>query len=83
MPNKADGTPHDGDLLRREALQRYNISLGTGLGRLAGKAFRIGHLGDTNALTIIGALAAVEMTFAGLGMPHQGGGVQAAMRELT
>jgi len=83
MPMKADGSRYDGDLLRREALQRFNISLGTGLGRLAGQAFRIGHLGDTNALTIIGALAAVEMTLEGLGIPHQSGGVQAAMRVLA
>ncbi|MGA1253766.1 MAG: hypothetical protein ACO3WN_08060, partial [Burkholderiaceae bacterium] len=69
--------------VRREALERYNISLGTGLGRLAGQAFRIAHLGDTNALTIIGALAAVEMTLKALQIPHRSGGVQAAMQVLT
>lgn len=82
-PAKPDGTRHDADTLRREALERYNISLGTGLGRLAGQAFRIAHLGDTNALTIVGALAAVEMTLKALQIPHQSGGVQAAMQVLT
>ena len=55
------------------------MSLGTGLGKVKGKVFRIGHLGDTNALTILGAIAGVEMGLALAGVPHQKGGVDAAM----
>src|SRR6202023_1185634 len=73
----------DADRFRKAALEHFDISLGTGLSRLAGKVFRIGHLGDTNDLTIVGALAGVEM---GLGLaivPHHKGGVQAAMDYLA
>jgi alanine-glyoxylate transaminase/serine-glyoxylate transaminase/serine-pyruvate transaminase len=59
------------------------MSLGTGLGRLAGKIFRIGHLGDFNDLTLTGSLAGVEMGLALSGVPHQQGGVAAAMAYLT
>ena len=55
------------------------MSLGTGLGKVAGKVFRIGHLGDTNELTIAGALAGVEMALGLAGVPHRKGGVDAAM----
>jgi alanine-glyoxylate transaminase/serine-glyoxylate transaminase/serine-pyruvate transaminase len=54
-----------------------------GLGRIAGKVFRIGHLGDTNDATIIGALAATEMALALAAVPHKKGGVQAAMDYLV
>jgi alanine-glyoxylate transaminase / serine-glyoxylate transaminase / serine-pyruvate transaminase len=74
---------HDADAFRRAALEHFDISLGTGLTKLAGKVFRIGHLGDTNDLTIIGALAGVEMGLALAGVPHRNGGVQAAMDYLT
>ena len=74
---------HDADAFRELALARFNISLGTSFGKLAGRYFRIGHLGDTNALTMIGALAGVEMTLKLRGVPHQSGGVQAAMDYLT
>jgi alanine-glyoxylate transaminase / serine-glyoxylate transaminase / serine-pyruvate transaminase len=74
---------HDADACRELALARFNISLGTSFGKLAGRYFRIGHLGDTNALTIIGALAGVEMTLKLRGVPHRSGGVQAAMEYLT
>ena len=71
------------DRLREIALTHFDISLGTGLTRLADKAFRIGHLGDTNDLTIIGALGGVEMALALAGVPHKPGGVQTAMRYLA
>jgi alanine-glyoxylate transaminase / serine-glyoxylate transaminase / serine-pyruvate transaminase len=74
---------HDADAFRRAALEHFDISLGTGLTKLAGKVFRIGHLGDTNDLTIIAALAGVEMGLALAGVPHRKGGVQAAMDYLT
>jgi alanine-glyoxylate transaminase/serine-glyoxylate transaminase/serine-pyruvate transaminase len=70
---------HDADALRAQILERFNLSLGTGLGRLAGKVFRIGHLGDLNELTLLGTLAGVEMGLAGASVPHHRGGVQAAM----
>ena len=73
---------HDADALRKSALEHFDISLGTGLSRLAGKVFRIGHLGDTNDLTILGALAGVEMGLGLAGVPHRKGGVQAAMDYL-
>jgi alanine-glyoxylate transaminase/serine-glyoxylate transaminase/serine-pyruvate transaminase len=71
------------DHLRETALSHFDISLGTGLSKLAGKVFRIGHLGDTNDLTIIGALAGVEMALGLAGVPHRAGGVQAAMAYLA
>ena len=70
---------HDADNFRKVALEHFDVSLGTGLTKLAGKVFRVGHLGDTNDLTIIGALAGVEMGLALAGVPHRKGGVQAAM----
>jgi alanine-glyoxylate transaminase/serine-glyoxylate transaminase/serine-pyruvate transaminase len=73
---------HDADAFRRVALERYDLSLGAGLGRLAGRVFRIGHLGDCSALTLVGALAGVEMGFAASGVPHRAGGVSAAMAVL-
>ena len=73
----------DADALRAVALDRFDISLGTGLGRVAGKVFRIGHLGDINDLTLIGALAGVEMALGLAGVPHTSGGVQAAMAFLA
>jgi alanine-glyoxylate transaminase/serine-glyoxylate transaminase/serine-pyruvate transaminase len=74
---------HDADAFRKTALAHYDISLGTGLSKVAGKIFRIGHLGDTNDLTIIGALAGVEMALELAAVPHKKGGVQAAMDYLT
>ena len=73
---------HDADRFRQIALDRFDISLGMGLGRLTGKAFRIGHLGDINDLTLLGALAGVEMTLGIAGIPHNSGGVAAAMNYL-
>ena len=73
---------HDADVFRELALERFDISFGTSFGKFTGKYFRIGHLGDTNDLTILGALASVEMTLALAGVPHRKGGVQAAMDYL-
>ncbi|MGE0003978.1 MAG: alanine--glyoxylate aminotransferase family protein [Parvibaculaceae bacterium] len=70
---------HNADTFRARILESFDMSLGTGLSRLAGKVFRIGHLGDTNDLTILGALAGVEMGLGLAGIPHRKGGVQAAM----
>jgi alanine-glyoxylate transaminase/serine-glyoxylate transaminase/serine-pyruvate transaminase len=82
MPAAGSGT-HDADALRKLVLARFNMSLGTGLGRLAGKVFRIGHLGDFNDLTLLGTLGGVEMGLRAAGVPHQSGGVQAAMEYLA
>jgi alanine-glyoxylate transaminase/serine-glyoxylate transaminase/serine-pyruvate transaminase len=71
------------DAFRKLALKNFDISLGSGLGMIAGKVFRIGHLGDINDLTLVGALAGVEMTLGLAGVPHQKGGVTAAMDFLT
>jgi alanine-glyoxylate transaminase / serine-glyoxylate transaminase / serine-pyruvate transaminase len=78
MPGEAGA-----DALRKIALKRFDISLGQGLGKATGRLFRIGHLGDTNDLTIIGALAGVEMSLGIAGVPHSTGGVQAAMSYLA
>jgi alanine-glyoxylate transaminase/serine-glyoxylate transaminase/serine-pyruvate transaminase len=74
---------HDADALRVTILERFDMSLGTGLGRLKGKVFRIGHLGDLNPLTLVGALAGVEMGLRVAGVPHRAGGVLAAMDALV
>src|SRR5258706_271433 len=74
---------HDADALRKIILEAYDMSLGTGLGKLAGKVFRIGHLGDFNDLTLAGTLAGVEMGFALAGVPHKKGGVLAALDHLA
>jgi alanine-glyoxylate transaminase/serine-glyoxylate transaminase/serine-pyruvate transaminase len=74
---------HNADALRNTALDRFDVSLGTGLSKVAGRAFRIGHLGDTNDLTIIATLAGVEMALALAGVPHKPAGVAAAMAHFT
>jgi len=74
---------HDADRYRAVVLEHFNMSLGTGLNKVAGKVFRIGHLGDTNDLTILGALSGVEMGFSLAGIPHKKGGVQAAIDYLA
>jgi len=73
---------HDADRFRRLVLEHFDVSLAMGLGPMAGKAFRIGHMGHTNDVTILGALAAVEMGLEVAGVPHNEGGVTAAMRFL-
>ncbi len=74
---------HDADKFRALALDQFNISYGMSFGRYAGKMFRIGHLGDTNDGTIIGALGITEMALELAGIPHKKGGVQAAMDYIT
>ena len=74
---------HDSDKLRSVAADRFNLSLGAGLGRLKGKAFRIGHLGDFNELMLAGTLAGVEMTLIAADVPFQPGGVDAAIELLA
>ena len=73
---------HDADRFRKIVLDNFNMSLGAGLTKLAGKVFRIGHLGECNDLILMGALTGVEMGLAAAGVPHRAGGVVAAMREL-
>ena len=69
----------DADAFRNLALEHFNISYGASFGAYSKKYFRIGHLGDVNDATIVGALAATEMALAVAGIPHRKGGVQAAM----
>ncbi len=73
---------HSADALRKVILDRYDLSLGQGLGKLSGKIFRIGHLGWFNDLMLCGTLAGVEMGLAAAGVPHRKGGVQAALDYL-
>src|SRR5512141_1942806 len=74
---------HDADHVRKTILEPLDMSLGPGLGRLAGKIFRIGHLGDFNDLTLMGTLSGVEMGLSLAHVPHQQGGAAAAMTYLT
>jgi alanine-glyoxylate transaminase/serine-glyoxylate transaminase/serine-pyruvate transaminase len=73
---------HDADRLRALTLERFKLSLGAGLGRLRGKAFRIGHLGDFNELMLMGTLCGVEMGLELAGVPFSRGGVDAALSQL-
>jgi alanine-glyoxylate transaminase/serine-glyoxylate transaminase/serine-pyruvate transaminase len=73
---------HDADRFRSLVLDRFNMSLGAGLGRLKGRVFRIGHLGDFNELMLIGTLGGVELGMAAAGVPFRAGGVQAAMEKM-
>jgi len=74
---------HDADRLRNLILEKFDMSLGTGLGKLAGKAFRIGHLGSFNDLMLAGTLAGVEMGLRLAGVPHKAGGLTAALDVLS
>jgi alanine-glyoxylate transaminase/serine-glyoxylate transaminase/serine-pyruvate transaminase len=74
---------YNADAFRNVALEQFDVSLGTGLTKVAGKVFRIGHLGDTNDLTIVATLAGVEMALALAGVPHKPAGVAAAMACFT
>jgi alanine-glyoxylate transaminase / serine-glyoxylate transaminase / serine-pyruvate transaminase len=74
---------HSADAFRRVVLERCDMSLGQGLGKLSGKVFRIGHLGWFNDLMLCGTLAGVEMGLALAGVPHRKGGVDAAMGYLV
>jgi alanine-glyoxylate transaminase/serine-glyoxylate transaminase/serine-pyruvate transaminase len=73
---------HDADRFRKVTLERFNLSLGAGLGRLKGRVFRIGHLGDFNELMLAGTLAGVERGLSVAGVPVQRGGLNAAMDSL-
>ena len=73
----------DADAFRKQVLESFNMSLGNGLGRLAGKVFRIGHLGDFNDLMLSGTLAGVEMGLKRAGVPYKAGGVQVALDYLA
>jgi len=68
---------------RTLVLDKFNLSLGAGLGKVAGKVFRIGHLGDFNDLMLAGTLAGVEMGLELAGVPHRKGGICAALDYLT
>lgn len=74
---------HDADQFRKTVLDNFNMSLGNGLSKLAGRVFRIGHLGDFNDLMLMGTLAGVEMGLEVAGVPYRAGGVQAAMNYLS
>jgi alanine-glyoxylate transaminase/serine-glyoxylate transaminase/serine-pyruvate transaminase len=74
---------HDADRLRQLILDRFDMSLGTGLGKLAGRVFRIGHLGSFNDLMLAGTLSGVEMGLAAAGVPHNQGGIVAALTVLA
>jgi alanine-glyoxylate transaminase/serine-glyoxylate transaminase/serine-pyruvate transaminase len=69
----------DADAVRKIIYERFDCSLGTGLGKVKGKMFRIGHLGDCNDLTLMAALAGCEMGLKLAGVKLAGSGVQAAM----
>jgi len=73
----------DADALRRLIHQRFDLSLGTGLGKVKGRMFRIGHLGDSNDLTLLATLAGCEMGFKLFGLATAGSGVQAAMAHFA
>jgi len=76
-------TGTNADEFRKVVLENFNMSLGNGLGKVQGKVFRIGHLGDFNDLMLAGTLCGVEMGLAVAGVPHRTGGVAAALDYLT
>ena len=73
---------HDGDRLRNIILENLDMSIGGGLSKFAGKVFRIGHLGSFNDLMLAGTLSGIEMGLSLAGVPHQKGGVTAALQSL-
>ena len=74
---------HNANTMRKVALDRFNVSLGGGLGKLDGQVFRIGHLGDLNEPMLLGTLGAIEMSLRATDIPHGRGGVEAAMDWLA
>ena len=74
---------HDAEAVRATARNRFNVSLGGGLGKLGGRVFRIGHLGDLNEPMILGTLGAVELSLRANNVPHGKGGLDAAMDFLA
>ena len=73
---------HNADEFRAVVLKHFNMSLGNGLSKIAGRVFRIGHLGDFNDLMLMGTLSGVEMGLGIAAVPHQVGGVARAMEYL-
>ena len=73
----------DANAVRKVCYDRFDVSLGTGLGKLDGRAFRIAHMGDVNEPMLLGALGCVEATLGLLGVPHGAGGVTAAVETLA
>jgi len=73
---------HDADRVREHAERRYGVALGRGLAELQGRVFRIGHMGDLNEATLLGALGGIEMTLGDLCVPRGKGGLEAAMAAL-
>jgi alanine-glyoxylate transaminase/serine-glyoxylate transaminase/serine-pyruvate transaminase len=74
---------HDADRFRASVLEHFDMSLGVGLSKLAGRVVRIGHLGSFNDLMLAGTLSGVEMGLRIAGVPHRDGGVTAALRCLS
>ena len=74
---------HSANALRAVILERFNMSLGNGLGQLNDRVFRIGHLGDFGELSLVGALGGIEMGLRAAGVPHAPDGVAAAMNYLA
>jgi len=74
---------YDADVFRKLILEKFNMSLGNGLGRMAGKVFRIGHLGDFNELMLVGTLGGIEMGLAMAKIPFSKGGIMAALDYLA
>src|SRR5471030_760443 len=74
---------HSADRLRTVILEKFNMSLGNGLGRIEDRVFRIGHMGDLGVLQLTGTLSGVEMGLRAAGVPHRPGGVRAAMDFLA
>lgn len=74
---------HDADQFRKLVLEKFDMSLGAGLGKIKGKVFRIGHIGHFNDLSLMGVLAGIEMGLDLAKVPHRSGGVAAAMDVLT
>jgi alanine-glyoxylate transaminase/serine-glyoxylate transaminase/serine-pyruvate transaminase len=73
----------DADALRQLIYERFDLSLGTGLGKLKGRMFRMGHLGDSNDLTLVAMVAGVEMGLKLAGVKLAGSGVHAAMDHFS
>jgi alanine-glyoxylate transaminase / serine-glyoxylate transaminase / serine-pyruvate transaminase len=74
---------HSADRLRTIILEKFNMSLGNGLGRIEDRVFRIGHMGDLGVLQLMGTLSGVEMGLKVAGVPHRPGGAQVAMDYLA
>ncbi len=74
---------HEANLTRQICIERFNVSLGSGLDQLKGKVFRIGHMGDLNAAMLLGGISAVEMSLSLAQVPHGKGGTQAAADYLS